>query len=53
MYQKALTLDVSNERESLNLNFESCHVAPIEVNYYNTVSSSRNAAYKRSRKFYK
>ena len=32
------------------LSFESCHVAWNGINYYNMVGSSKDAAYKRSRK---
>ena len=35
------------------ISFESCRVAYIEISYYNTDRSSKNAVYKRCRKIYK
>ena len=40
-------------RKNCPISFESCRVAKIGINYYNTVGSSKNAAYKRNRKIYK
>ena len=55
-YQKAYwpgNLDISNELKLPFLSFESFCVAKIRMNYYNTVVSSKNSAYKISHKMHK
>ena len=48
-----MIVDVCSELKPPSLIFESCCDAQIGINYYDTVGSLNNVAYKRSRKIYK